>query len=41
MDGRVTEVTERSGMGSEVTDGFGGYGKGAEVTEMCVEFTET
>ena len=25
VDGHVTEVTERSGMGSEVTGGFGDY----------------
>ena len=41
VDGRVMEVMERSGMGSEVTEGFGGYGKGVEVMEMCAEFTET
>ena len=33
VDGHVTEVTERSGMGSEVMEGFGGYGRGTEVTE--------
>ena len=27
MDGRVTGVTERSGMGLEVMEGFGGYGR--------------
>ena len=33
VDGRVTEVTERFEMGSEVAEGFRGYGDGAEVTE--------
>ena len=41
MDSCVTEVTERSGMGSEVTERFGGYGRGVEVAEMCMEFMET
>ena len=30
---RVTEVTERFEMGSEVAERFGGYGGDAEVTE--------
>ena len=38
---RVTEVTERSGMGVEVTEGFRDYGRGAEVTELGTEFMET
>ena len=39
VDGRVTEVTERFGMGLEVAEGFGGCGrvwrlrKGLEVVE--------
>ena len=33
VDGCVTEVTERFGMGSEVAEGFGGYGDGVEVME--------
>ena len=33
VDCRVTEVTERFGMGLEVTEGFGGYRDGAEVAE--------
>ena len=41
VDGCVTEVTERFRMGSEVAEGFGGYGRGVEVTEMAAEFTET
>ena len=40
MDGRVMEVTERSRMGSEVTEGFGDYGKSTEVTEICSEGVE-
>ena len=40
MDGRVTEVIERSGKGSEVTEGFRDYGKSTEVTEMCSEGVE-
>ena len=33
VDGCVTEVTERFRMGSEVAEGFRGYGDGVEVTE--------
>ena len=34
VDGCVTEVTERFRMGSEVAERFGGYRRGAEVTEI-------
>ena len=33
VDGRVTEVTEKFRMGSEVAERFRGYGDDAEVTE--------
>ena len=39
-NGRVMEVTERFGVGLEVAEGFGGYGRGVEFTEMGAEFTE-
>ena len=34
MDGRVTEVTERSGRLWRLRKGNGGYGRGTEVMEV-------
>ena len=35
MDGRVTGVTERSGMGLEVMEGFGGYRRVRRLWKGC------